>query len=87
MRILLVDDQERLVASLENVERYDTRNPTHFAGLLDLLESLAAAGHSHAAQAAPAVTSGPAARRRADESGAGRPEWILPNIAANYTEL
>jgi len=84
MRILLVDDQERLVASLENVERYDTRNPTHFAGLLDLLESLAAAGHSHAA---PAVTSGPAARRRAAESGAGRSKWFPANMAANYTEL
>lgn len=93
MRILLVNDEGGLVASLENVERYDTRNPSHFARLLDLLESLisgvgsvAYSGRLQAPQSEPAAPGdcqtrgqpGAPTHLTATRSGGGRQFVVSP---------
>lgn len=42
MKLLLVNDQGQSVACLEDLERYDAREPGHLFALLDFLETLIA---------------------------------------------
>jgi hypothetical protein len=43
MKLLLVNDTGQLLASLEDLERYDAQKPGHLFALLDLMEALVAA--------------------------------------------
>ena len=42
MKLLLVNEEGHLVACLEDLEKYDGRDPGHLFALLDLLETLVA---------------------------------------------
>jgi len=57
MKVLLVNDQGKLIASMENLERYDAGNPGDLCALMDFLEQLIASakgpgGGQHRSEAA-----------------------------------
>jgi hypothetical protein len=43
MKVLLVNDQGQLMASMENLDQYDPANPGDLFALMDFMESLIAA--------------------------------------------
>ena len=50
MKVLLVNEQGHLVASMENLERYDAGDPSDLLALMDFMEQLIASAKGSAGQ-------------------------------------
>jgi len=55
MKVLLVNDQGQLVASMENLEQYDTANPGDLFRLMDFMETLIATAKQSDSSLSPAA--------------------------------